>query len=72
MVGCGGGTHSGAGIAASSDGLVDIGAGLWGQAGLSATEYASGVPNVAAMAFDDAGRLWLAPAAFQDSGDDVG
>ena len=58
-----------AGCASGSSGaptpaLVDIGAGLTGRPGLTATVYASGVPDVAALAVDGRGRLWVASAAF--------
>jgi glucose/arabinose dehydrogenase len=41
---------------------VSIGAGLHGQAGLSASVYARGVRNVAAFARDARGRLWATAA----------
>jgi glucose/arabinose dehydrogenase len=50
--------------------LVDIGAGLQGPAGLSATVYAQGVPKASAFAFDSEGRLWAASADYSDSGAD--
>ena len=55
---------------ASSDGLVDIGAGLDGRGGLVATVASVGVANVAAMAEDGQGRLWLGTADYSDSGSD--
>ena len=54
-----------------SGNLVDIGDGIQGPAGLVATMYATGVGNVAALDFDDAGRLWVATAAFADEGTDA-
>ena len=59
-----------AGAADTSSGLVDIGAGLRGPAGLAATAYATGLPNVASVTFDAAGRLWAATAGFEDDGTD--
>jgi glucose/arabinose dehydrogenase len=53
--GCGSG---GASRAASR--LVDIGAGLRGPDGLTATVYARGLGHAAAFAFDARGRLWVA------------
>jgi glucose/arabinose dehydrogenase len=55
---------------ASETTLVDIGAGLKGPAGLTATEYASGLPKASAFAFDTQGRLWVATADYSDSGSD--
>jgi hypothetical protein len=54
--------------ASSAPALVDIGAGLSGPSGLTATIYNSGVTNVAALAFDAHGRLWAATAAYSDEG----
>ncbi|MFI5225056.1 MAG: PQQ-dependent sugar dehydrogenase [Candidatus Limnocylindrales bacterium] len=59
------------GSAATEPSLVDIGAGLTGQPGLAATVYATGPSNVAAFAFDATGRLWVATAAYTDSGGDA-
>jgi glucose/arabinose dehydrogenase len=59
--GCGCGSASPA-HGTSAPGLVSIGAGLHGLAGLRATVYARGVPNVAAITFDAQGRLWAAAA----------
>jgi glucose/arabinose dehydrogenase len=42
--------------------LVPIGAGIDGPAGLRATVYAKGLPNVATFAFDPLGRLWATAA----------
>ena len=55
---------------AASD-LVDIGVGLQGPAGLTASEYATGLANVSAFAIDEQGRLWVATGAFEDAGDDA-
>jgi len=54
-----------------SDGLVDIGAGLRGPTGSTASVLATGVPNVAAIAIDDDDRLWLGTAAYADDGSDA-
>jgi glucose/arabinose dehydrogenase len=51
--------------------LVSIGADLQGSSGLRASVYAQGLPNAAAMAFDDQGRLWVATAAYDDAGTDA-
>ena len=51
--------------------LVPIGAELSGQSGTSAEVIATGLKNVSALAEDDAGRLWIATAAFTDSGTDA-
>jgi glucose/arabinose dehydrogenase len=52
--------------------LTNIGAGLQGRSGLAASVYASGLKNVSAFAFDAAGRLWVATAAYEDdSGDGI-
>jgi glucose/arabinose dehydrogenase len=58
------------GSGSSPPALVDIGQGLRGPAGLAATVYASGLTNVAAIAFDGTGRLWAATAAYSDKGQD--
>lgn len=55
---------------ATSSGLVDIGEGLHGPAGLTATKYAEGIVNTAAFAFDAYGGLWVATAAYSDEGND--
>jgi glucose/arabinose dehydrogenase len=65
--GCGSDAHT----ATSGDGLVAIGAGLRGRPGLTASVYATGLPNVAAVAFDPSGRAWVATAAFTDTGADA-
>jgi glucose/arabinose dehydrogenase len=53
------------GTSQTGSGLVSIGAGLQGPAGLQATTYAQGPPTVAAFAFDAAGRLWLTAAGLE-------
>jgi len=57
--------------AAAASELVGIGAGLQGPAGLAATVYTAGLPNVAALTLDGEGRLWAATAAIQDAGTDT-
>lgn len=52
-------------------GLADIGAGLQGPAGLAATIVATGLPNIASLAIDEAGRIWAGTAAFDDAGTDA-
>jgi glucose/arabinose dehydrogenase len=63
---------AGCGSAAKShsSALVDIGAGLRGPAGMSASVYAQGPPTVAAFAFDPSGRLWLAAAGLSTHTED--
>ncbi len=50
--------------------LVAIGAGLTGRAGLRASVYSHGPPQVSAFAIDAEGRLWLSTAASEDAGAD--
>src|SRR4029079_10803445 len=57
--------------AGSASGLVPIGAGLKGRAGLSASVAAEGLTNVSAVAFDDDGRLWALTAGYEDDGTDA-
>ena len=59
--------------AAGGDDLAPsaIGAGLAGRPVSSATTVAAGLSNVAALAFDDAGRLWAATASMSDDGTDA-
>ena len=57
--------------ATTAAGMVDIGAGLQGPAGLSATVEAAGIVNVAALAVDATGRIWAGTAAFGDVGTDA-
>ena len=56
---------------AAASGLVDIGVGLQGPAGLAAAVIATGLPHVAAIAFDADGRLWAATAGYSDDGSDA-
>jgi glucose/arabinose dehydrogenase len=51
--------------------LVDIGAGLQGPVGATASVLATGIPNVAALAIDGRGRVWAASAAYSDAGADA-
>jgi len=53
-------------------GLVAIGAGLRGTAGLTATVYAKGLPTMSAFALDARGRLWVTTSgATKHTGDGV-
>jgi glucose/arabinose dehydrogenase len=63
-------TSSPSSSAATVDGLVEIGAGVRGPAGLIATVLAKGPADVASLAVDADGRLWLGTAAYADSGTD--
>ena len=65
-----GGSVCWSGCGSSSAQLVSIGAGLHGPSGLHATVYATGLPKVAAFAFDSRGRLWVATADYTDTGHD--
>ena len=47
-------------------GLVAIGAGLRGPAGLVATVYSTGLPTASAFAIDARGRLWVATSGASD------
>ena len=51
-------------------GLVPIGAGLDGPAGLRATIYATGLPLMSAFAFDAHGRLWVTTSGDNTHGSD--
>jgi glucose/arabinose dehydrogenase len=51
-------------------GLISIGAGLKGPAGLKATVYAKGPATTAAFAFDTRGRLWVSAAGLETHGHD--
>ena len=51
-------------------GLVAIGAGLKGPAGLKASVYATGLPTASAFALDSRGRLWVATSAPADHSKD--
>lgn len=55
---------------ATTGALVDIGSGIKGPSGLTATEYATGLPHAAAFAFDAQQRLWIATADYTDAGKD--
>ena len=65
---CAGGTTA---TFPSSSALVDLGAGLTGPAGLTASKYVEDLPHMSAFAFDDQGLLWVATADYTDSGDDA-
>jgi glucose/arabinose dehydrogenase len=52
-------------------GLVAIGAGLEGPAGLAATVYSTGVPTASAFALDRRGRLWVATSGASDHSRDA-
>jgi glucose/arabinose dehydrogenase len=52
-------------VSRPKSGLVSIGAGLMGPAGLKATVYAQGPPTVATFTFDPGGRLWLTAAGLE-------
>ncbi len=65
------GDSSTPGKVADGDGLVDVGGGLRGVPGVTATLYASGVPKMAAFASDAEGRLWIATADYRDTGADA-
>jgi glucose/arabinose dehydrogenase len=62
-----GGTNS---ASPSPAALVSIGDGLHGPAGLHASVFARGLIHAAALAFDPQGRLWVATAAYDYTGDD--
>jgi glucose/arabinose dehydrogenase len=66
--GCLGG---GAAPASTTATLVEIGAGLQGPAGLTATVVTTELANVAALAVDPQGRLWAATAAYSAEGSDA-
>ena len=65
--GCGG---SSSGKSTGESGLVSIGAGLKGPAGLEATVYARGIPQLSAFAFDASGRLWVTRSGASTHGSD--
>ena len=54
----------------SPSGLVSIGAGLEGPAGLKASVYAKGPPTLATVVLDSQGRLWLAAAGLETHTED--
>jgi len=62
VAGCGAGDAG----SAKRVGLVSIGAGVRGPAGLTATVYATGLPTASAFAIDARGRLWVATSAASD------
>src|SRR2546430_747942 len=55
----------------STTALVDIGQGLHGPTGVTATVYATALTHAAAFAFDGAQQLWVATADYSDSGQDA-
>jgi glucose/arabinose dehydrogenase len=59
------------GSGSSGGGLVPIGAGLQGPAGLRATVYATGLPLMSAFAFDVKGRLWVTTSGANTHGTDA-
>lgn len=63
LAGCGSSSSAGTG---TRTGLVSIGAGLRGPAGMAATVYATGLPTASAFALDARGRLWVATSAASD------
>jgi glucose/arabinose dehydrogenase len=70
LMGCGSSGKHVSTPGSSTAGLVSIGAGLKGPAGLRASVYAKGPPTVAAFAFDARGRLWLTAAGLEKYGED--
>jgi glucose/arabinose dehydrogenase len=56
--------------ASTASALVDIGSGIKGPSGLTATVYATGLTHAAAFAFDAEQRLWVATADYTDAGKD--
>lgn len=71
LVGAACGSGDQPGPSPSTDGLVDVGAGLRGPVGVTATLYASGVAKMAAFATDPDGRLFVATADYRDTGTDA-
>jgi glucose/arabinose dehydrogenase len=67
---CSSATGGGGGASGLIGQLTDIGARLRGPAGLTASTYGHAPVNVAALAFDGSGRLWLSTAAYDDKGTD--
>jgi len=65
LAGCGAGGHATTAGRTTTSGLVAIGAGLRGPAGLRASVYAHGPATTAAFAFDPRGRLWLTAAGLE-------
>ena len=64
LAACGGGSTP-------TTAVGDIGQGLHGPSGLSATAYATGLTHISAIAFDGDGRLWAATADYSDAGGDA-
>lgn len=75
LTACGGARSSGntapVTTTTADDGLVDIGAGLHGIAGLQAVVAATGLDHLAALTYDGQGRLWAATADASDQGEDA-
>lgn len=69
VAGCGRDTASTATTPASVQ-VVDIGEGLQGPEGTTATRTAEGLEHVAALAVDGEGRIWASTAAFDYDGTD--
>jgi glucose/arabinose dehydrogenase len=59
-----------AGSASAGSGLVSIGSGLKGPAGLKATVYATGLQHLSALAVGSDGRVWATTSAATDHADD--
>src|SRR3954464_15114189 len=55
----------------STSALVDIGQGLEGPSGVTATVYATALTHAGAFAFDGSHQLWVATADYSDSGLDA-
>ena len=68
--GCSSAAGGGAGASGLVGELTPIGAGLRGPDGLVATVYGRAPADLAAMAFDPQGRLWVSTAAYDDKGTD--
>jgi glucose/arabinose dehydrogenase len=64
IAGCGSSAATGS-APKQTAGLVSIGAGLKGPAGLKATVYAKGPETTAAFTFDPQGRLWVSAAGLE-------
>ncbi|MFT3855721.1 MAG: hypothetical protein QM733_23790 [Ilumatobacteraceae bacterium] len=59
------------GSSSTSMATADLGGGLRGPSGVAATTVATGLTNVAALAFDGDGRLWAATSSMSDDGTDA-
>jgi len=70
VAGCSSAAGGGGGASGLIGQLTDIGAGVRGPAGLAATVYARAPKDVAAIAFDRQGRVWMSTAAYDDNGTD--